>query len=41
LDKAPKKVELPDGNIIKNAWHITSLHDWLKEDGSDGGLNLL
>mmetsp|Transcript_2675 Transcript_2675/g.4134 ORF Transcript_2675/g.4134 Transcript_2675/m.4134 type:complete len:599 (+) Transcript_2675:98-1894(+) len=40
LDEAPA-VELPDNNIIKDEGHATQLHDWLKEDESDGDLSLL
>mmetsp|Transcript_2677 Transcript_2677/g.4141 ORF Transcript_2677/g.4141 Transcript_2677/m.4141 type:complete len:596 (+) Transcript_2677:98-1885(+) len=40
LDEAPA-VELPDNNIIKDEGHATQLHDWLKEDGSDGEFGLL
>ena len=32
---------LPDSRIIKERTHIDQLHDWLKEDGSDGELSLL
>ena len=34
-------VELPDSTIIKDETQATKLHDWLKEDGSDGELRLL
>jgi hypothetical protein len=34
-------VELPDSNIINNKGHWKMLHDWLKEDGSDGEFSLL
>ena len=34
-------VELPDSNIINNNGHWKILHDWLKEDGSDGEFSLL
>jgi hypothetical protein len=34
-------VGLPDSTIIKDEGHSIMLHDWLKEDGSDGGLSLL
>jgi hypothetical protein len=34
-------VELPDSNIINNNGHWEILHDWLKEDGSDGEFSLL
>mmetsp|Transcript_3038 Transcript_3038/g.5565 ORF Transcript_3038/g.5565 Transcript_3038/m.5565 type:complete len:593 (-) Transcript_3038:208-1986(-) len=40
LDEAPA-VELPESNIIKDEGHATQLHDWLKEDESDGDLSLL
>ena len=31
----------PDSNIMKNYSQLKSIHEWLKEDGSNGGLNLL
>ena len=34
-------VSLPDSNIINNNGHWEILHDWLKEDGSDGEFSLL
>mmetsp|Transcript_43239 Transcript_43239/g.90853 ORF Transcript_43239/g.90853 Transcript_43239/m.90853 type:complete len:233 (-) Transcript_43239:515-1213(-) len=34
-------VEMPDSNIIKDESHVTQLHDWLMEDGSDGAFSLL
>ena len=33
--------ELPDSNIININGHWKILHDWLKEDGSDGDFSLL
>jgi len=35
------KVEPLESNIIKNEGHANQLHNWLKEDGSDGRLRLL
>ena len=32
---------MPDSNIINNNGHWEILHDWLKEDGSDGEFSLL
>jgi len=32
---------LPLSDIVKDKRHIDQLHDWLKEDGSDGELSLL
>jgi len=34
-------VESPDSNIINNNGHWKILHDWLKDDGSDGDFSLL
>ncbi|KAL3772219.1 LOW QUALITY PROTEIN: hypothetical protein ACHAW5_009366 [Stephanodiscus triporus] len=34
-------IESTDSNIIKDDAHWKILHDWLKEDGSDGDLSLL
>ena len=34
-------VELPNSNIIKYNKHWEILHDWLKEDGSDGDFSLI
>jgi hypothetical protein len=34
-------VEMPESIIIKNKSHCKILHDWLKEDDSDGDLTLL
>jgi len=34
-------VESPDSNIINNNGHWKILHDWLKENGSDGEFSLL
>jgi hypothetical protein len=35
------KMMMPDSNIIKDEGHCRILHDWLKEDDSDGELSLL
>ncbi len=34
-------VEILDSNIVGNVVHVTHLHDWLKESGSDGDFKLL
>ena len=34
-------METPDSNIVKTVGHMTQLHNWLEEDGSDGELSLL
>ena len=34
-------MELPNSSIVMDQDHATQLHDWLKEDGSDGEFRLL
>eukprot|EP00580_Thalassiosira_gravida_P014195 CAMPEP_0201682104 /NCGR_PEP_ID=MMETSP0494-20130426/51449_1 /ASSEMBLY_ACC=CAM_ASM_000839 /TAXON_ID=420259 /ORGANISM="Thalassiosira gravida, Strain GMp14c1" /LENGTH=801 /DNA_ID=CAMNT_0048165861 /DNA_START=4489 /DNA_END=6894 /DNA_ORIENTATION=- len=40
LDNAPK-MEMPDSSIVKDEDRAAQLHDWLKEDESDGEFCLL
>mmetsp|Transcript_10165 Transcript_10165/g.18255 ORF Transcript_10165/g.18255 Transcript_10165/m.18255 type:complete len:607 (+) Transcript_10165:201-2021(+) len=41
LDHVETTGEMPDSNIIKEKEHVMQLHDWLKENDSDGDFRLL